>query len=81
MAKSNKQIQTELDKIKWESSEFMGKDMSGRMDYCDWCDEAYSEPDDNSLSSQCCLTHDEREKNCVCAKAYKAMIKAKKESK
>lgn len=80
MAKSNKQIQKECDKLKWESSEFMGKDMSGRMDYCDYCNDGCPFADEYA-PTLCYLTQEEREQQYACAKADKAMKKAKQESK
>ena len=60
---TNKERQTELDIEKYLRSEFEQRDLSGKMPYCDFCAEVNN---DNT----CAATQEEREKNCLCAKAW-----------
>ena len=55
--------QKELDFQKWLDSESRHADLSGLMPYCMFCD---------YCSNRVCTGHN-REEECLCAKAYKAM--------
>jgi hypothetical protein len=70
--KSNlKRLQKKCDKKKWFFSEKSGKDLSGAMEYCDYCEE-------QTKSEKCMLAHEYRIKENKCASAY---IKSKKKEK
>ena len=55
--------QKQLDEIKWQESEKDGFDKSGLMPYCEACDRV-------KTGYFCTATQEEREKECLCAKAY-----------
>lgn len=62
MAKlTNKDRQKELDFIKWNLSQVQKKDLSGKMEYCNFC----------SMKTQagCKATQEQRELESLCAKA------------
>lgn len=61
--KPNTAWQQELDLKKWEQSKAVGKDMSGDMPYCAYCEWEFS--------SHCTVSQKEREKLCLCAKAHR----------
>lgn len=67
MAKTNKQIQKELDKQKYELSEQAGCDLSGKMPWCGCCE--------SSEMDTCCISHKERVYDSKCAKAFKRFNK------
>lgn len=54
--------QQRLDILKWLNSEDCGYDLSGKMNYCDFCS--------NQTEYGCAMSQIEREKNSSCAKAY-----------
>lgn len=63
---TNKELQKWLDEEKWIESERAGIDRSGLLTHCEFCPfsgENYS----------CVATQEEREKSCLCAKAFKTM--------
>lgn len=60
---TNKDRQKSLDKKKWIESEKKGEDMSGAMLYCDACNK-------QNRTYECTATQEERESQCLCAKAY-----------
>lgn len=60
---NNKQRQTQLDKEKYFASEIKRKDLSGEMPYCDFCACVTN-------YGTCTASQAEREKDCLCAKAY-----------
>lgn len=67
---TNIQTQHRLDKRKWILSEKLGNDLSGYMDYCDFCPHRTSD-------KKCKLAQVDREINCICAKAYNKMHQTK----
>lgn len=60
---TNKERQRSLDKQKWLRSQELGEDMSGKMVYCTRCDKS-------NCIHRCTATQQDREENCLCAKAY-----------
>ena len=60
-----------LDKLKWLESEKEKKDKSGAMPYCDYC--FYKD-----LDGFCYAEQKNREACYHCAKAYKRMLRGKK---
>ena len=68
---TNKERQKSLDKKKWLLSERVNIDASGTMDYCSYCNKI-----DRSYFG-CEATQEERESQCLCAKAYNRMERAK----
>lgn len=59
---TNLQRQKKLDKRKYLESEKLKTDLSGNMDYCDFCDQ--------QANFRCRATQLDREMNCLCAKSY-----------
>lgn len=59
------------DKKKWFLSEKVNKDMSGDMDYCNYCKE-------QTQKKTCMLNADFRIKEYTCGKAYNKMTKREK---
>ena len=59
---TNKEKQVTLDKQKWEESYKNRCDMSGKMDYCAFCEYA--------VENTCKTTQSKREEKTLCAKAY-----------
>lgn len=79
---TNKERQNQLDKRKWLESEEKGKDMSGWMKYCCYCDDCKlvqtfvdGKP---RILLRCNATQEERETACLCAKAYNRMYRGRK---
>lgn len=65
---TNIQRQKWCDKEKWLTSEGMGFDCSGHMCWCDCCEH----------KQDCCnLSQIDREMNCICAKSYNRMVRAR----
>lgn len=64
--------QKKLDEKKWLESEKEMRDMSGMMEYCDFCDSQSFYMDD------CEANPEERVEKCLCATAYNRMKRAKK---
>lgn len=62
---TNEQRQKSLDKKKWLMSEECEQDLSGEMIYCEFCG--------CSAHKNCTATQEEREKGCLCAKAFNRM--------
>lgn len=60
--KTNLQVQKELDEEKWVDSEKAKTDLSGAMDYCDYCSKQYI--------GGCSAIQLDRVMDCLCAKAY-----------
>ena len=60
------------DKKKWILSEKNCEDISGEMEYCDYCEF------NGGIFNKCTLTQKERESKCLCATAYNRMIRARK---
>lgn len=60
---TNKQRQTQLDKMKYIASEQAKRDLSGEMPYCDYC--AFC-----TNIGTCSASQTERESGCFCAKAF-----------
>lgn len=74
---TNEARQKSLDRQKWIESEQQGFDMSGCMLYCEKCDRAdHSHATENG---KCYAAQQEREKNCLCAKAYNRLVRVKNE--
>lgn len=69
---SNKERQRQLDEAKWLESEKNGVDMSGIMVICDYCTAC--------TVNTCTATQEERESQCLCAKAYNKRQKANKKA-
>lgn len=67
---NNKDRQKSLDKKKWLESEKQGVDVSGIMVICDYCTAC--------TVNTCTATQEERESQCLCAKAYNKRQKANK---
>lgn len=68
---TNIERQKSLDKQKWLESENQGHDMSGCMLYCECCEKAdHTHPTENG---KCYASQEEREQNCLCAKAFNRM--------
>lgn len=63
MATTNKVLQSRLDREKYIASEKANYDKSGNMYYCSKCD-----AQNNAI---CEATQEEREKQSLCAKAFK----------
>ena len=69
-----------LDKKKWLKSEKEGKDLSGKMNYCEFCSvrkknvSCSAEP---TVLSICSKDQGRREKYCLCATAYNALYHCK----
>ena len=63
MKLTNKDRQKELDFIKWNISQIEKKDMSGKMEYCEFC--SYR----NGLE-ECLMSQEKREQETLCAKAF-----------
>lgn len=59
---TNAEKQKELDFIKWNLSQIEHKDLSGQMEYCNYCQ--YQAEDKTCSKSQ-----EEKELNSLCAKA------------
>ena len=68
---TNKERQASLDKKKWLSSERWKINLSGGMSYCYYCKYKVMGAFD------CKATQEEREGQCLCAKAYNRMERAK----
>lgn len=67
---TNVERQKKLDKKKWEASIEAGRDKGGDMDYCEFCDKVHP------IWKACNATQADREKGCLCAKAYNKSEKA-----
>jgi hypothetical protein len=63
---NNKELQKKLDEEKWIESEQAGTDRSGLLTHCKFCLRLEG-------NFSCGATQEEREKGCLCAKAFKAM--------
>lgn len=63
---TNKELQKWLDEEKWIESEQAGTDRSGLLTHCEFCPF-------NGEKYSCLATQEEREKSCLCAKAYRVM--------
>ena len=70
---TNKQRQRKLDEIKYLQSEIASEDLSGKMG---WCNSCANQSKDNGYCS-CLATQQERESDCLCAKAYNRMCRNK----
>lgn len=68
---TNKQRQRKLDEIKYLQSEIACEDLSGKMSWCNFCE---NQSEDNGYCS-CKITQQERECVNICAKAYNRMIR------
>ena len=68
---TNKERQASLDKKKWLVSEHLNCDCSGTMEYCEYCAKM------GFADFSCEATQEERESQCLCAKAYNRMKRAK----
>lgn len=64
MKLSNNARQKELDFMKWNLSEIEKKDMSGKMEYCNFC----QYQDFSNLTCKAC--QELREQETLCAKAF-----------
>ena len=73
---TNKQRQKSLDKKKWLESETWDMDCSGAMPYCDFCGKRYIDDHGEIALTICDATQEERESECLCAKAYNRMRRA-----
>lgn len=62
MARSNKEVQRWLDKIKYDESSIAKSDKTGKMFYCVFCN--------HSKSNGCAISQKERVATTACAKAY-----------
>lgn len=62
---TNKELQVRLDKRKWKASYENLTDMSGKMDYCDYCRHQAYDSD-----YHCEVSQAEKEEKSLCAKAY-----------
>ena len=69
---TNKERQKSLDRKKWLESEKQCEDMSGKMEYCDYCDSQ------SFYMYDCEANPEEREENCLCAKAHNRMKRAQR---
>lgn len=67
--------QLKLDKKKWFASIEAGKDMGGRMDYCEFCDRV------DPVFGGCNATQTLREKCHICATADNRRERAKRKAK
>jgi hypothetical protein len=63
----NAERQKSLDKQKWLESEKENADMSGAMDYCDFCA-------CQTIDRDCAMKPNERVSTCRCATAYNTMV-------
>lgn len=70
---TNKQRQEMLDQSKWLNSEQVGWDKSGAENYCEFCECQVKVTD----TGACIISQAEREKQCLCAKAFNKMKRAK----
>jgi hypothetical protein len=78
MALTLKQRQQKLDLQKWVDSKKQGFDMSGCMLYCEKCEFAnHSHPTEHG---KCYATQEQRESQCLCAKAYNKRQKTNKKA-
>lgn len=64
---TNLQRQKKLDEQKYLESERLHTDLSGNMDYCDFCDQ--------QANFKCRATQLDREMNCLCSKAYNKKVR------
>ena len=69
--KQQKDRQEILDKEKWEESQTQGRDMSGEMEYCNYCSE-------HIFGTFCRHNQKERETKFLCARAWNNMQKKSK---
>lgn len=70
---TNKERQASIDKKKWFASKEVGYDTSGMSIHCYYC---------NKQNGDICLaTQEERESQCLCAKAYNRMKRVNGERK
>ena len=67
---TNKAKQKTLDKKKWLVSEELGEDMSGKMGWCNYCN-------CRTDFETCVASQQEREVECLCAKAYNRLQRKK----
>jgi hypothetical protein len=65
---TNKELQKWLDEEKWIESEQAGIDRSGLENYCEFCEFVVT-------GYHCSAPQEKREKECLCAKAYRVMKK------
>jgi hypothetical protein len=74
---TNKEIQKRLDKKKWLASEKRGHDLSGVFIQCHCCEKqtARGWQKDGLFKHGCSATQEERESQCLCAKAYNRMYR------
>lgn len=63
MKLTNKEKQKELDFTKWNLSQIEHRDMSGEMNYCQYCDY-------RNEHCFCTASQEEREADSLCAKAF-----------
>lgn len=63
---TNKERQARLDRRKWDVGLSWEQDPSGAMVYCYYCDRQVG-------FTKCGATQQEREAQCLCAKAYNKM--------
>ena len=70
---TNKQRQRSLDKKKWIESERVGGDLSGVMSHCAYCEKSFLAFQSDGATSYCGATQQERENECLCAKAFNRM--------
>lgn len=75
----NIERQKKLDEQKWLTSEGMGYDRSGCMDWCMYCEKQISTANQINSKSfwRCDISQEERESKCLCAKAYNRMVREK----
>lgn len=66
---TNRQRQKDIDKQKWEDGVRFGYDPSGLLAMCNYCPKQYH-------ICKCSATQEEREAQCLCAKAYNKMRRA-----
>lgn len=74
----NIERQKSLDKKKWLESQKVSEDMTGLMFYCDYCVHKTSR---NSYKRKCDTTQEQRERDCLCAKAYNRLQRSKPQCK
>lgn len=67
---TNKQRQVRLNEIKWNESLQEHMDKSGKMPWCEHCTK-------KGQDGYCSITHDERDRDSVCATAYNRMMRKK----
>lgn len=70
---TNKDLQAKCDMLKYERGFLNGCDNSGMME---WCNHCYYQ---KKAVCGCLKTHDERQANCLCARAYRRMEKDESE--